>query len=208
MTDFLEIHARHPQPRLIDKAAQVLARGVIVYPTDSYYALGCLASNVGAIERIRQIRGLQDEHLFSLCCVNLSQVGQYAIIDNAHFRLIRAHTPGPYALVLPVSKRVSRKLYDPKRRSVAFRIPSHPVAQALLEAVEEPILTTTLQLPGDEEPLSTDFFRERLRNRVDVVLDAGSCNSQPTTVLDFTASSVRLIRPGLGEVDIEDDWQE
>lgn len=202
MTAFLEVHAKQPQARLIRQAAAALRDGVVVYPTDSYYALGCLQSNARAVARIRQLRGLDENHYFTLSCRDLSQISAYASVDNAGFRLIKNHVPGPYTFVLKAGKAVARKLYHPSRRTMAFRVQAHPVAQALLAEVDEAIITATLRLAGDAAPLPYEDMRERLRGRVDAVLDAGMCEDAPTTVLDFTESPPRLVREGSGEVEV------
>lgn len=200
MTAFLSIHPEKPQPRLIKQAAELLQNGVIVYPTDSHYALGCLQSNPDAVKRIRQLRGLQENHYFTLSCRDLSHISTYANMDNATFRLIKGHIPGPYTFILKAGKKVGRKLYNPSRRTVAFRVQAHPVALALLEQIDEAIITTTLTLAGDSAPLPHEDLRERLKGRVDAVLDAGPCEEAPTTVLDFTETPPRLVRAGSGEV--------
>ena len=201
MTAFFTIHPEKPQPRLIKQAAEVLKSGVIVYPTDSYYALGCLQGNSRAVQRIRQLRGLRDDHNFTLSCRNLSHISTYANMDNESFRLIKAHIPGAYTFILKAGKKVGKKLYNPARRTVAFRVQAHPVALALLEEVDEAIITTTLTLAGDDAPLPYDDMRARLKGQVDAVLDAGQCEEAPTTVLDFTETPPRLVRAGSGAVE-------
>lgn len=201
MTTFFTIHPEKPQPRLIKQAVEHLKKGVIVYPTDSYYALGCLQDNVKAVEQIRRLRGLDDSHNFTLSCRDISHISTYANMDNATFRLIKGHIPGPYTFILNAGKNVGRRLYNPSRRTVAFRIQAHPVALALLEEVDEAIITTTLTLAGDGEPMDYHDMRERLKGRVEAVLDAGNCENKPTTVLDFTEDPPRLVRAGHGTVD-------
>lgn len=204
MTAFINIHPQQPQARLIKQAAEHLKKGVIVYPTDSYYALGCLQSNSQAVERIRRLRGLDGNHYFTLSCRDISQISAYATMDNASFRLIKGHIPGPYTFILKAGKSVARKLYHPTRRTVAFRIQAHPVAQALLNEIDEAIITTTLKLANDETPLPYDDMAARLKGQVDAVLDAGICEEEPTTVLDFTETPPRLIRDGSGIVETVD----
>ena len=204
MTAFFSIHPEKPQPRLIRQAAEILKTGVIVYPTDSYYALGCLQENVRAVEQIRRLRGLDQQHYLTLSCRSISQISDYANMDNTSFRLIKGHIPGPYTFILKAGKAVGRKLYHPSRRTVAFRVQAHPVAQALLAEINEAIITTTLTLAGDSAPLPYHALRERLKGKVDAVLDAGNCEEQPTTVLDFTETPPRLVREGSGEVETID----
>lgn len=201
MTAIFNIHPKNPQPRLITQAAKVLRSGVIVYPTDSYYALGCLQSNADAVGRLRQLRGLAQNHHFTLSCRDLSHISEYATLDNASFRLVKGHVPGPYTFILKAGKAVAKKLYHPAKRTVAFRIQSHPVAQALLEEIDDTIITTTLALAGDDTPLPYEDIQDKLRGRVDAIIDAGACENQPTTVLDFTETPPRLVRAGSGEVE-------
>lgn len=201
MTAFFSIHPEKPQQRLIRQSAELLKTGIIVYPTDSYYALGCLQSNIRAVENIRRLRGINQQHYLTLSCRDLSQIADYANMDNTSFRLIKGHIPGPYTFILKAGKAVGRKLYHPSRRTVAFRVQAHPVAQALLAEIDEAIITTTLTLAGDTSPLPYDDMRTRLKGQVDAVLDAGSCEEQPTTVLDFTETPPRLLRAGSGEVE-------
>lgn len=203
MTAVFSVHPQQPQLRLVRQAAAALKDGgVIAYPTDSYYALGCSLSAPQAAERIRRLRGLEAEHPFTLLCGDIKQIGDYAPIDNAAFRLIKSHVPGPYAFVLRLSKKTARMLKRPQA-TMAFRIPSHPVALALLHEAGEAILTTTLQLPGDDEPLAHDYLRERLKGAVDAVVESGACPMLQTTLLDFTEMPPRLLREGGGAVEQE-----
>ncbi len=204
MTEFFKVHPETPQTRFIRRAAEVLQRGVIAYPTDSHYALGFLPKNLDAAARVRRLRGLDDNHLFTLSCRDIGEIGQYGAVDTAAFRVIKQRIPGAYTFVLAATKKVSRHLCHPRRRTVAFRVPSHPAARALLEQNGGPIITTTLRLAGDESPLHPDDFRERLRGLVEVVLDAGPCPASPTTVIDFTESPPRLLREGGGAIDDQD----
>ena len=203
MTEVLSVHPQNPQPRLIRRAAELFKSGVGVYPTDSHYALGCSPDNADALRKIRNLRGVERSHPFTLCCADLRQIGEYGEMDNAHFRLAKRHIPGPYTFVLRASGRVRRGLLEnTRRRTVGFRINAHPVAAALLRELGEPILTTTLRLAGQEHPADNlEEFIPQLRGLVDVIVDAGVCESIPTTVLDFTESPPRLIRPGAGEVE-------
>ena len=204
MTQFFDIHPQTPQARLIMQAAQFLHRGVVVYPTDSYYALGCVQGNVDAIARIRQLRGLDAEHPMALLCGNLGQIGDYGVVDTAAFRVIKQHLPGAYTFVLTATKKVSKRLHHPRRKTMAFRVPSHAVAQALLTAVGEPIISTTLRLGNDDKILEPSDFRERLKGVVDAVVDSGPCPMVPTTVIDFTENEPRLLREGGGKIDADD----
>ena len=212
MTTFLSVHPQKPQQRLIRQAVAALKNGVIAYPTDSHYALGCLQHNTAAIERIRVLRGLNTRHYFTLSCKDLNQVGGYAIMDNNIFRFVKSHTPGPYTFIFQAKKKVGRRLlHHPSRRTVAFRVQSHPVARALLEELDEAIITTTLILANDQSPLPHEAMRDRLKNSVDAVLDAGPCEMLPTTVFDCSENPPRLLREGIGEIksaDVEDDGNE
>ena len=203
MTEVLSVHPQNPQPRLIRRAAELFKTGVGVYPTDSHYALGCSPDNADALRKIRNLRGVERSHPFTLCCADLRQIGEYGEMDNAHFRLAKRHIPGPYTFILRASGRVRRGLLEnTRRRTVGFRINAHPVAAALLRELGEPILTTTLRLAGQENPADTlEEFTPQLRGLVDVIVDAGLCESVPTTVLDFTETPPRLIRPGAGQVE-------
>ncbi|MGI9297902.1 MAG: L-threonylcarbamoyladenylate synthase [Gammaproteobacteria bacterium] len=204
MTAFLRVHPKNPQIRLVRAAAEALQRGLVVYPTDSHYALGFLPENTDAAARARQLRGLDGNHLFTLSCRDLGEIGQYGAVDTAAFRVIKQRIPGAYTFVLAATKKVSRHLCHPRRRTVAFRAPANPVARALLEENGGPILTTTLRLAGDESPLQPDEFRARLKDRVETVLDAGPCPATPTTVIDFSETPPRLLREGGGAIDDKD----
>ncbi|MGU9951674.1 MAG: L-threonylcarbamoyladenylate synthase [Gammaproteobacteria bacterium WSBS_2016_MAG_OTU1] len=203
MTQFLQIHPQNPQQRLIRLMVDALQKGVVVYPTDSYYALGFLLNNNEAAARVRQMRGLDDSHLFTLSCRNVSEIGDYGSVDTAAFRIIKQHVPGPYTFVLKALKKNARHLCHPRRKTIAFRVPSHPVAQALLEEANAPIITTTLCL-RDSDPMSPEDFRERLAGIVDAVADAGECSMIPTTVIDFSETPPRLLRQGGGKIDEQD----
>ena len=199
MTQVLRIHPQTPQPRLVRTAAEALAAGgLIVYPTDSYYAFGCAIDSTRAVRRIRELRGFDETNLFTLSCADLTQIGDYGVIDNAAFRVIRARTPGPVTFVLKATKQ-ARRLHHPKRHTVAFRAPAHPVARALLAEIGAPIITSTLRLRGDSSPLKDTFeIRERLEKQIDVFIDSGPCPAAPTEVLDFSdgESAAAQIRPG------------
>lgn len=202
MTQVFHLHPQNPQPRLIGQAVTLLrAGGVMVYPTDSCYALGCTVGDRAGQERIRQIRGLAESHFLSLVCRDLSEIALYAKVGNAAFRLLRAHTPGPYTFILKATRDVPRRLQDPKRRTVGLRIPAHPVAQGLLEALGEPLLSATMQLPGDDRPLSDpDEILERVGKRVDFIAECGAGGIEPTSVVDLTEDVPRVARHGAGDV--------
>ena len=202
MAQFFSIHPENPQPRLIKQAAEMLRDGaVIVYPTDSGYALGCRLEDKDAVTRIRQIRGKDDKHLMTLVCRDLSELAKYARVDNAQFRLLKNNTPGSYTFILDATREVPRRLQHPKRSTVGLRIPDHPVALALLEELGEPILSSTLILPEANQPL-TDVgeIREHLERLVELVIEGGSVGMEPTTVIDLTEATPVLLRRGKGPV--------
>lgn len=201
MAQYFVINAENPQARLIKHAVDILREGgVIAYPTDSSYALGCMLGFKDAQDRIRQIRHLGDDHLFTLVCCNLSELSIYAQVDNIQFRLLKANTPGAYTFILKATREVPRRLQHPKRSAVGIRVPDHAVVQALLESLGEPLLSMTLQLPGDDEPLNEAWeIRERLEHQVDLVIDSATGHAGPTTVIDLTASAPVLIRQGAGD---------
>lgn len=202
MAQFFSIHPQNPQPRLIRQAAEILrAGGVIVYPTDSCYALGCRIGDKEAMERIRDIRHVDEKHHFTLVCRDVSEIAHYARVDNRQFRLIRSAFPGSYTFILEATKEVPRRLQHPKRRTIGVRIPEHPVALALLAELGEPILSSILLLPGDDHPLNDgEEIRDRLERRVDLVLDSGSCGLEMTTVLDITGDATVVLRAGKGDL--------
>lgn len=204
MAEYLEIHPENPQPRLVALVADRLREGaVIAYPTDSSYALGCAIGEKMAIERIRRLRGFGREHYFTLLCRDLSEISNYAKVGNADFRLLKSATPGPYTFVLPATRQVPRRLWHPKRKTIGIRVPCHPTAHAIAEALGEPVMSVTLQLPGDDLPLSDPLdVRERLSNDVDVIVDSGACGVESTTVLDLTGVVPRVLREGGGSVTV------
>lgn len=202
MSQFFSIHPVNPQPRLIKRAAEIIrAGGIIVYPTDSCYALGCHIGDKGAMERMRAIRGVDARHHFALVCRDLSELANYARVDNTQFRLINASTPGSYVFILEATRELPKRLQHPKRRTIGLRIPEHPVVKALLAELGEPILSSTLLLPGDQFP-HTDAhqIRERLEHQVDLILDSGSCGIEPTTILDLTGPEPVVTRVGKGSL--------
>ena len=201
MSQYFQIHPETPQPRLVRQAVDLLRRGaVIVYPTDTCYAIGCGIGDKQAIDRIRAIRRLDDRHNFTLVCRDLSEIGTYARVDNTVYRLIKAFTPGPYTFLLPATREVPRRLQHPKRKTIGIRVPDNPVAQALLAELGEPLMSTTMQLPGDELPLSDPLeIRERLQRQVDLVIDGGMGGLEPTTVVDLVSGAPEVLREGAGD---------
>ncbi|HEY8119320.1 MAG TPA: L-threonylcarbamoyladenylate synthase [Methylophilaceae bacterium] len=201
MAQYFVIHPQNPQARLIHQAVGILREGgVVAYPTDSSYALGCILGNKEAQERIRDIRGVDDTHHFTLVCRNLAELANYAQVDNSQFRLLKANTPGQYTFILKATRELPRRLQHPKRSTVGLRVPEHEVSQALLDELNQPLLSMTLLLPGDEEPLNQAWeIRERLEHQVDLVIDAGACHAQPTTVIDLTGDGPQLVRHGAGD---------
>ena len=202
MAQFFTVHPDNPQPRLIRQAVDIVRNGgVMVYPTDSCYALGCQIGDKDAMQRIRDIRGLDENHHFTLVCRDLSELSRYARVDNRQYRLLKANTPGSYTFILLATKEVPRRLQHPKRATIGLRVPDHAVSLALLEELDEPLLSSTLILPGDEEPLSDgEEIRERLEKRVDLIVDSGSCCTGMSTVIDLTGSDPVLVRAGKGSL--------
>src|SRR5664279_4742657 len=186
MAKFFDVHPVNPQPRLVGQIAEILRNdGLIVYPTDSGFALGSQLGNKDGIERIRAIRQLDDKHHFTLVCKNFAQLGQFVHIDNAIFRAVKSATPGSYTFILPATKEVPRRLMHPKKKTVGVRIPDHPVVRALLHELGEPLVSSTLLLPDAEEPMTEGWqIKEELDHLVDAVVDAGDCGTEPTTVVD------------------------
>ncbi|MES2354324.1 MAG: L-threonylcarbamoyladenylate synthase [Pseudomonadota bacterium] len=203
MAQFFQIHPQNPQPRLIRSAVEIVRKGgVIVYPTDSCYALGCHIGDKNAMERIRAIRQVDERHHFTLVCRDLSEIAQYARVDNVKYRLLKANTPGSYTFLLEATREVPRRLQHPRRSTIGIRVPDHPVALALLEELGEPLLSSTLILPNDELPLTeASDIRERLERQVDLILDGGLCGCEPTTVIDLSDDTPVLIRVGKGGLD-------
>lgn len=201
MTQVLEIHPKNPQQRLIARAVQVFeAGGVVVYPTDSSYALGCRIGEKSALDRIRMIRRVDDKHNFTLVCRDLSEIATYARLDNQAYRQLRALTPGPYTFIFEATKQVPRRLLHPKRRAIGIRLPDAPIIRALLAEFDQPLLSTTLILPGDEQPLNDVYeIRESIGHCVDLIIDGGSCGNQPTTVVDMIQDPPAIIRQGRGD---------
>ena len=204
VSQFFELHPQNPQARLIAQIVAILrAGGVIVYPTDSCYALGCLIGQKAPMERIQRVRKLEKDHDFTLICRDLSEVSAYAQVDNAAYRLLRSLTPGPYTFLLRATGEVPRRLQNPKRKTIGVRLPQHPVVRTLLEALGEPMMSVTLMLPGDEQPMTDPReMHDRIGHAVDAILDAGSCGIEMTTVVDLTDSTSPVVRrAGKGPVE-------
>jgi tRNA threonylcarbamoyl adenosine modification protein (Sua5/YciO/YrdC/YwlC family) len=202
MSQFFSLHPTHPEIRLIKRAVDIVRKGgLIAYPTDSCYALGCHIGDKHAMERIRHVRGVDERHHFTLVCRDLSDIGTFAKVNNAQYRLLKAHTPGSYTFILEATRELPRRLAHPKRATVGVRVPEHPVTQALLTELSEPLLSSTLMLPGDEDPLSdAEVIRKRIAHEVDLILDGGACGIEPTTVIDLSGSEPILVRKGKGEI--------
>lgn len=201
MLRFSQIHPDNPQPRLIRQAADiVLEGGVIVYPTDSSYALGCQIGEKSAMERIRRIRNLDNKHNFTLVCRDLSEISTYAKIGNQDFRLLKSLTPGPYTLICQATKQVPRRLLHPKRKTIGIRVPDNVICQALLAELDQPLLSTTLIMPGEDMPLTDPYeMRDLLQYEVDLIIDGGFCGLEPTTVVDLTGDAPGVVRLGKGD---------
>ncbi|MBN9738784.1 TsaC protein (YrdC domain) required for threonylcarbamoyladenosine t(6)A37 modification in tRNA [Pseudonocardia sp. Ae168_Ps1] len=201
MARYYDVHPQNPQPRSIGQVADLVREGgLIAYPTDSCFALGCSLGNKEGIDRIRQIRKLDDKHHFTLVCAEFAQLGQFVQISNAVFRAVKASTPGSYTFILPATKEVPRRLLHPKKKTVGVRIPDHATTQALLANLGEPLLSSTLLLPGHDEPLTQGWdIKEELDNQVDAVIDSGDCGTEPTTVVDLSGDEPEIIRTGAGD---------
>src|SRR6476660_1358408 len=201
MARYFDVHPDNPQPRAIRQVVDLLrADGLIAYPTDSCFAFGCQLGNKDGLERIREIRRLDDRHHFTLVCRDFAQLGQFVRISNAVFRLVKSATPGSYTFILPATKEVPRRMMHPRKHTVGVRIPDHRAAQALLAELGEPILSSTLLLPGQDEPMTQGWeIKEKLEHAVDAVLDSGDCGTEPTTVIDFSQSEPEIVRRGAGD---------
>ena len=202
MSQYFELHPQDPQPRLLRQAVQILQRGgLIAYPTDSCYALGCHIGDAAALERIRRLRAADRNHHFTLVCADLAQIGRFARVETWQFRILKSATPGPFTFLLPATRETPRRLQHPQRRTIGVRIPDHVVPRALLALLGEPIMSSTLLLPGEEMPLNDGReIRARLEHQIDAVLDSGSCGLQPTTVIDLSVSPPVVLRQGLGRL--------
>jgi tRNA threonylcarbamoyl adenosine modification protein (Sua5/YciO/YrdC/YwlC family) len=204
MAQYFHIHPDNPQARLIHQAVEIIrSGGVIVYPTDSSYALGCHIGDKPAMERIRRIRRVSDRHNFTLVCRDLSDISNYARISNLDYRLLKANTPGPFTFILPATREVPRRLQNPKRKTIGLRIPDHQITQALLEELGEPLMSSTLILPGDDAPMNDpEEIRERLEHDVDLVIEGGPCDIEPTTVVVLDEGRAEITRQGKGDASV------
>lgn len=203
MAQFFSLHPEQPQPRLIRQAAEIMrSGGLVAFPTDSAYALGGRLGDADLLQRIRRIREVDEKHQFTLMCRDLSEIATYARVDNSQFRLLKAVTPGPYTFILEGSKELPRRVLHPKRKTIGLRIPQHPVVAALLTELGGPLLTSTLLLPQEEHPLTdADEILDRLGKQLELVIEAGYCGAEATTVIDLTSGEPELIRHGLGSLE-------
>jgi len=200
MSQFFQIHPDDPQLRLIRGAVDIIRKGgVVIYPTDSCYALGCQIGDKRAVDRIRQIRQLDNKHNFTLMCRDMGEMSEYGMIDNIAYRLIKSITPGPYTFILPAMKSVPKRLLHPKRKTIGVRVPDNAIALALLEELGEPILSSTLLLPGEEYPMIDPYdMKDSIGNQVDLVIDGGYCGMEPTSVIEILEQGPELVRRGKG----------
>jgi len=203
MSQFFQLHPDNPQPRLVKQAAQIIhGGGIVALPTDSCYALVCHLDDKAAVERLRRIRGIDEKHHLTLLCRDLSEIAVYARVDNRQFRLLKAATPGPYTVILEATRCVPRRLSHPSRKTIGLRVPENAIAHALLAELGQPLLGTTLIMPGngDQELLNdADQIRERLQKQVDLIIDGGACAMEPTTVIDLSSDQPLLVRRGRGD---------
>jgi tRNA threonylcarbamoyl adenosine modification protein (Sua5/YciO/YrdC/YwlC family) len=202
VSQYFQIHPENPPLRLIRQAVQIVdAGGIVALPTDSSYALVCHLDDKQAVDRLRRIRGVDDRHHLTLLCRDLSEIANYAKVDNRQYRLLKAATPGPYTFILEATREVPRRLSHPSRKTIGLRVPEHAIAQALLEELKQPLLGTTLILPGSEQPLNDpEDIREQLQKQIDLVIDGGSCSLMPTTVVDLSGDTLRILREGRGDL--------
>ncbi|OKI48934.1 L-threonylcarbamoyladenylate synthase [Micromonospora sp. CB01531] len=201
MARYYDLHPDNPQPRTLRQVVDVIRDdGLIAYPTDSCYAFGCRIGNRGGLDRIREIRRLDDRHHFTLVCRDFAQLGQFVKVSNSVFRLVKAAIPGSYTFILPATHEVPRRLQEPRKRTVGVRVPKHTVTQALLAELGEPLLSSTLLLPDEDEPLTQGWeIKERLDHQLDAVVDAGECGTEPTTVVDLSGPEPEILRHGAGD---------
>lgn len=203
MSQFFQIHPENPQPRLIKQAAEILrSGGLVIIPTDCAYALACHLEDKKALERVKQIRQLNDKHNFTLMCSDLAEIGTYAKVDNTAYRLLKNHTPGAFTFILDGTREVPRRLMHPKRRTIGIRVPDNNIVRDLLTELGEPIMTTSLIMPGDDMPLSDPYdIRQMLEHAVDLVIDGGYCGIEATTVVDMTGDDYQITRQGVGQME-------
>ncbi|WP_420554933.1 L-threonylcarbamoyladenylate synthase [Neptuniibacter marinus] len=201
MSQFFQIHPENPQSRLINQAVEIIKKGgVVIYPTDCAYALGCHLGDKKALERIKRIRQLDDKHNFTLVCRDLSEISTYAKVENTNYRLLKSHTPGAFTFILKATSEVPRRLLHPKRRTIGIRVPDNPITLALTEALGEPIMSTSLIMPGDEMPLMDPYeMRQLLQNQVDLIIDGGYCGLEATSVVNLVEDVPEVIRRGAGD---------
>lgn len=201
MSQFFQIHPDNPQPRLIKQAAQIIhGGGIVALPTDSCYALVCHLDDKAAVERLRRIRGIDEKHHLTLLCRDLSEIGNYARVDNRQFRFLKSATPGPFTVILEATREVPRRLSHPSRKTIGLRVPENAIAQALLQELGQPLLGTTLILPGGDDILNdADSIRAQLEKQIDLIIDGGACAMEPTTVIDLTSAEPVLMRHGRGD---------
>lgn len=201
MAQFFQIHPENPQARLIAQAVEIIrSGGLAIYPTDSAYALGCHIGDKAALDRIRVLRKLDKHHNFTLMCRDLSELATYARVDNTTFRVLKGHTPGPFTFILEATSEVPKRLMHPKRKTIGMRVPANPIALAIMEELGEPLMSSSLLLPGEEFPMTDPYdMRHTLENQVDLIIDGGYCGMDPTTVVDMTGDAPELIRQGLGD---------
>ena len=202
MSQYFAPHPDNPQPRLIRQAAQIVRDGgVIVLPTDSCYAIACQLDDKDAVSRLRRIRGIDDKHHLALLCRDLSEIALYAQVDNVQYRLLKSVTPGPYVFILPATREVPKRVSHPSRKTIGLRVPDNAIAQALLQELDGPLLSSTLMMPGEKIPLNDgEEIRSRLEGVLELVLDGGACGIEPSTVIDLTGAAPTLVRAGLGDL--------
>lgn len=202
MSQFFQVHPDNPQPRLIKQAAEILAKGgLVVIPTDCAYALACHLEDKQALERVKQLRQLNDKHNFTLMCRDLTEISTYGKVDNTAYRLLKTHTPGPFTFILDGTREVPRRLMHPKRKTIGIRVPDNAITQALLEELGEPLMTTSLIMPGEDMPMSDPYeIRQTLEHALDLVIDGGYCGFEATTVVNMTGDEYEVTRQGAGEI--------
>lgn len=202
MSQYFKVHPVNPQLRLLNRAADIIREGgIVVYPTDSSYALGWHLGNKSALERVRRLRGIERDHDFTLACRDLSDISIYARVENSAYRLLKSLTPGPYTFVLKATHELPKRLQDPRKRSIGIRVPENEIAQMLIGALGEPLMSSTLLLPGDSFPMTdAEEIRDRLSRQVDLVIDGGRCGVEPTSVLDLSGDEIVVVRRGKGDV--------